>query len=204
MRPSSIRVVPLVLLPLLLASEAAAQRSTPFSAEIRGGAAVPVGSFRRVADVGWTAGAGAVYRFTRVVGVFLDYDRASMDSKSDATLGGSTLDGSITTSAVRTGVQWTFPVSWEHLHPYLRTGVFFGQVSADVDSGTGSRRVDADRLTSFSLGVGADVSIRPKIAITPGIRYNGYSPRFQLSGEESDVRLPVRYLSLTLGVRVSP
>jgi hypothetical protein len=197
-------VLAAAVLAVLPAVPARAQGPGPVALELRGGAAVPLGSFRKRVSTGTSYGALAELRLHRIVGLYAGYDRDSFGTRSGAELGGRTMSGDVESSAVRLGVQWALPVGGGPLEPFLRTGVLFDRVTAGFEGSGGARVEESDRVTAFNVEAGAGIAFGRSVAIVPGIRYFSLYPRFRAADPNGRAELHLQHLSLTLGLRVTP
>jgi hypothetical protein len=203
MQPRAV-VLAAVALVIVSVAPARAQAPRPVALELRGGAAIPLGSFRKRVGTGTSYGALAELRLHRIVGLYAGYDHDSFGTRDDAELGGRAMSGDVESSAIRLGVQWALPVGGGPLQPFLRTGVLFDRVTAGFEGSGGAREEESDRITAFNVEAGAGISFARSVAIVPGIRYYSLYPRFRAADPRGRAELHLQHLTLTLGLRVSP
>jgi hypothetical protein len=194
-------------LPLLVASvlalgarPARAQDLPPLVIEPRGGAALPVASFRTGPDHGGeiarapSFGLHFVYRSSAGWGPYGGFSQHRFDCGGDGCPGGEYVATSWDFGAQRTLGSF----GW------LRAGVLFARLERDVVVGAGSTpggRGAARAASSLSMGAeagaGLRVPLRGRMSLTPGVRYGWLNTRFRDGGP-----VGMRWLAADVGLAI--
>ena len=153
---------------------------TPFSFEVRGGAALPRGDFGDLADAGTTFGGSATFHFFPLLGVYGGYTQTSF--------GG---DGDWSESGFDAGVRASVPTLVLPFSPWAKAGLVFYQLDAEGES--------FDRSLGYELGAGVAWSVFPKITLTPGVSWVSYTAETNRT-ESGDV--DVSHLKVDVGIRL--
>ncbi|HEX8904529.1 MAG TPA: outer membrane beta-barrel protein [Longimicrobiaceae bacterium] len=197
---------PALLLGAFVALPARAQGILPFSAEVRGGVALPQGDFNDGADTGWGIGGTLRYRIAPMVDVYAGYDRFSFgaDSSSDFDEG---VDVSIRDEGFRAGARFTFPLAstLTGLSPWVEGGATFNRTTLHASDGSASIDVNSDRSVGFEVGAGLNFAVAPRVSLSPGVRYRSHKASFDDAidgGDGSDV--DANYFVVEVGLSIHP
>jgi hypothetical protein len=181
----------------LVASDASAQSSLPFSFEVRGGLGIKTEEFRpsdvdtRTASGGVGFGANAAFDFIPGVAVYAGYDRYSFNVAIDSPLGGSVEAEYIDQGFVAGARVAPMVSALLGFQPWARGGVLFHDLElTGVDE-------ESERSTGFEIGAGIDIPLGQVLSFTPGILYRQYSPDFG----ETDDDTKVSYFDISLGMK---
>lgn len=167
------------LLVAVAARPAAAQlipNFTPFSFEVRGGAALPQGDFGDDADIGLALAGSVTFHPAPILGVYAGYSQNEFgDDWKD--------------SGIDAGVRASIPTLILPFSPWAKAGIVYHQLENDL--------VEFDRELGYELGAGLAWSIFPKLTLTPGVSLTSYSVDGGALGD-----LDVRYLKVDIGARL--
>ena len=169
---------------------------------VRGGAAVPNGTFADPVQPGSTDGVvrgaktGTGYGVDAGVGLgplgfYAGYDR--YDFGCDACASNDKYKLSGVSAGVRLGVP-LFPI----IKPWVKAGVTFNEINSTA-TGTGATKIATDRTPGFEVGAGIDIPILGLFAITPQARYVGQ--KLDLKGLYSGTRTNVSYYTFDIGFK---
>ncbi len=193
------RSVPLVVVLLCLISTAEAQRipRLPLSLEVRAGAGVPIGDFASAdtppaAEPGIGFGAGAIFHASRTLGLYGGYSQTGFGCGD---CGIFNIDDTVTDRGFGLGAQASFARGPAGLLPWLRAGVIRHQLRF---TGGGSS-VTSDPAFGFAAGAGVAWSPAPRLTVTPGVHFRGYSADFPL-GTLPERSADVSYLGVDVGL----
>lgn len=192
------RSVPLLVVLLCLASAVQAQRipRLPLSLELRAGGGLPTGDFGSAdvppsAETGAGFGAGAVFHLTPVLGLYGQYNQTGFGCGDCGTFG---VDDTATDLGVGVGAQASFARGFGGVLPWVRAGIIRHQLRF---TGGGSSAT-SDPGIGFAAGAGIAWSPVPRVTITPGASFRGYSADFPL-GTLPDRSVDVSYVAADLG-----
>jgi hypothetical protein len=194
--------MPLVVLAALARPDAArAQDLPPLAIEMRGGAALPVSSFRTGPDQGGeivrapTFGLHFVYRSSAGWGPYAGFSQHRFDCADDGCPGAEYVVTTWDFGAQRTlgGYGW------------IRAGVLFGRLErefAPAGAPTANEGEGIPGVSSLSLGAeggaGVRVPLRGRLALTPGVRYGWLNTRFREDG-----LVQMRWVAADLGLAIA-
>jgi len=173
-----------------VASTANAQMgpTTPFSIEVRGGAALPTGDFGEGLNTGWTAGVTGQFNFTPMVGVYAGYSIASFSSDEDET--GEEID--VNDRGFNAGLRASFGPLAAGLSPWLKGGLVYNELEFEEEGVS----ITTDSKLGFEVGGGLAFPLGPRISVTPGVTYTMYS----FDDEDLDLDLDVSHVKLDIGL----
>jgi opacity protein-like surface antigen len=162
--------------------------TTPFSIELRAGAALPTGDFGDGLNTGWTAGLTGQYNFTPMIGVYAGYQIASFGA-DDEEAGDE--DISVNDRGFNAGLRASLsPLAG--FSPWLKGGLVYNELEIDVDG----ESVTTDSQLGFEVGGGLAFPLGPRISITPGVTYTMYS----FDDEDLDLDLDVSHVKIDIGL----
>ena len=201
MNPSRLpRLLQLVVLAALARGDAAhAQELPPLVIEMRGGAALPVSSFRTGPDQGGeivrapTFGLHFVYRSSAGWGPYAGFSQHRFDCADDGCPG-----------AEYVATTWDFGAQRTlGLHGWIRAGVLFGRLEREfAGAGAPPGEGGVAGVSSLSLGAeggaGVRVPLRGRLALTPGLRYGWLNTRFR-----DDGLMRMRWVAADLGLAIA-
>jgi hypothetical protein len=194
--------MPLVVLAALTPAGAARAQDLPaLVIEMRGGAALPVSSFRTGPDQGGeivrapTFGLHFVYRSSAGWGPYAGFSQHRFDCADDGCPGAEYV-----ATTWDLGVQRTLGA-----YGWIRVGVVFGRLEREF-AVAGVPAADAEvgvpGVSSLSLGAeggaGARVPLRGRLALTPGVRYGWLNTRFR-----DDGLVRMRWVAADLGLAIA-
>jgi hypothetical protein len=175
-----------------VAPVAAQAQVSPFSVEVRAGAAIPTGDWAKDDGETWVnTGYGfdvtAMYRVVPMFGVYGGFNYTSFGVKE---LSGADVNDSGFSVGLHVDV-----TDMGMMQPWFRVGGMFNQYQTKF----GGASFTTDRGFGFEAAGGVAVPVTPMISITPGVSFRSHKPKFE--GETSDEALS--YLGLSIGGRVS-
>lgn len=166
-----------------------AQRTSAFSATVRGGAALPTSDFGDDVDTGWGFSGDIQFAFHPRVGVYGGYNWHDFDREGD-------IDGSAASQGWNAGLQLIL-VPRDGLLPWARAGVVFMKLDGD-EAGAD---FDTDTELGFEAAIGVDWPLGDVLTFVPMIRYVGY----EVDGDQVPFtpvnNLDVNYLTLEAGLK---
>lgn len=173
----------------------ASAQGSRLSLEVRGGAALPVGSFEDGGSLGEPVESGAsfgarfVYRTATTTALQLGFsqDRASCGTCP----AGSPYVATLWDAGMRVGL------GLGEVHSWILLGVVFGRVERDLELDGRVTSAQSPLEAGGMLGVGFDAPLAGTLRIAPAVRWVGLNTRFP----ERDL-LRMRYAVLDLGVVV--
>lgn len=200
---------PVVLTALLLAAAplaAAAQSVLPISVEVRGGAGIPVGDFGGNAETGDQLGAktglplgvSVGYRVVPMLDIYGGYSRDSFGCSDQGEFDSSNCD--IRSKGFELGTRFSVP-GIVPLAPWVRAGALFHQLEISGSEGGFSASITSKRSFGYEIGGGISLPIMPTLALTPGVRYRGYTAKFDNIFGEGSGEGDVSYVVLDVGLR---
>jgi len=180
---------------------AGAQELPPLVVEMRGGAALPVSSFRTGPDQGGAIerapsfGLHFVYRSSGGWGPYVGFSQHRFDCGADGCPGAEYVATLWDVGAQRTLGDYA----------WLRAGMLFGRMERDFVAGVPDEAGGAARRRRTSaLGLGAEagaglrIPLRGRMAFTPGVRYGWLNTRFRDAG-----LMEMRWVSADLGLAIA-
>lgn len=172
----------LALVGLLGAPATAEAQEGPLSVEGRVGVTFPTGD---LADAGGEAGlsfAGdLLYNFTPRWSAYAGWKSDNFNCDGCA--------GDFSSSGPHAGVKLVFPREGDAL-PWLSGGLLL----AEAEAVQGGAIVKSSRSPALELGIGIDLALQERLALTPAVRYNFYSADLPVSD------LTFSYFVLDLGL----
>lgn len=169
---------------------------TPFSVELRGGAAVPAaqGEFDRNVGPGYTAGGGVGFQVAPLVGLYAGYTRSVFPASDDGELGG---DGDLVIAGLDAGVRLDITTPGSRLDPFVRAGVLYGRLQAEgfADAETNFR---SGSSLGYQVGAGVGIDLLPRVQLTPAVTFTGF--RFETDDARDNVA--AGHVRLDVGLRV--
>ena len=187
-------LAPALLLGFALARPAAAQTPLPLSFEVRGGVGLPTGDFNDGAGTGWILGGTVRYRAQAVIDVYGGFDFASFPPDEEE----PGVDIAFRDYGVRAGVRYELMAVAPAITPWLEAGLLVNRTSVKASDDEVSATVDADWALGFESGAGLSISIGPRAALTPGVRFRSHKADF---GDEIGSST-ASYIVVDLGVLV--
>jgi hypothetical protein len=175
-----------------LAQAAHAQSPHTFSAEVRAGAALPMGEFADSARTGWIGDVTLRYQASSAVGVYAGFDFASFPPAEDAPGVGR----AIRDVGVRSGIRAALPLSGAAVTPWVEAGLLFNRATLWAHSGVSTGTRNAGWALGGEAGAGINMSLGRQAAFTPGVRFRSHNANF---GSESG-SITVSYLAVELGL----
>ncbi|HEX8694064.1 MAG TPA: porin family protein [Longimicrobium sp.] len=165
--------------------------TTPFSVEVRGGAALPQGDFGDGLDTGWGLGLNASYNFTPMLAVYAGYSFNSFAVEDD----GEEFDADVNDRGFDAGLRAGFaPIGG--FSPWVRGGLVFHEIEIeDNDSGLSAT---TDSNLGFEVGGGLSFPLGPRISVTPGVSYT----RYTIDDEDLEEDLDVSHLKIDIGLHI--
>jgi len=158
------------------AAHAQALPPTPFSLEVRAGAAIPTGDLKEVAKTGYTVGANVSYAATPMFSIFGGYTMNSFGVKDDVTPEeGEELpeDASfrVRVSGPEAGVRVNVPVTG-NVAPFVKASALVNRFSVSFSSDEVNGTIgDTDWHVGFDVGAGVAIPLGPRVSVTPAVSY---------------------------------
>jgi opacity protein-like surface antigen len=163
--------------------------TTPFSIEVRAGAAFPTGDFGEGLNTGWTAGLTGQYNFTPMIGVYAGYQFASFSTDDEEV--GEDEDVNLNDRGFNAGLRASLsPLAG--FSPWVKGGLVYNELEFEVDG----ESVTSDSKLGFEVGGGLAFPLGPRISVTPGVTYTMYS----FDDEDLDLDLDVSHLKVDIGL----
>lgn len=180
---------------LVLASSVSAQQ--PWTAELRGGVAVPTVDV--VGDLGTGNGAaleGSLsYRFSPFLGAYVAWDWVRFSPETSFAGPDVVFEGTGYLAGLRFEHPLTEAVPFD---VWVRAGVRYDHL--ELDDASGEIIAGTDRDVGFDVGSGVAVEVAEGWTVTPGVRYRAVSHDVQLSPSRTE-EADLRHVVLDLGVR---
>jgi opacity protein-like surface antigen len=157
-------------------AHAQALPTTPFSLEVRAGAAIPTGDLKEVAKTGYTVGANVSYAATPMVSIFGGYTMNSFGVKEDVTTeeGEAFPDDAslrVRVSGPEAGVRVNVPVAGS-IAPFVKASALVNRFSLSISSDDASGTFGDDEWhVGFDVGAGVAIPLGPRISVTPAVSY---------------------------------
>ncbi|HEX2204330.1 MAG TPA: outer membrane beta-barrel protein [Longimicrobium sp.] len=160
---------------------------TPFSFEVRGGAAIPTGDLSgdRDAEPGLALGATATLHFIPLVGVYGGYSRAQFGA------GG---DGEYTDQGIDVGLRLGIPTPLIPIDPWIKAGLTYHSLEASGFT-LPVNNFEADASLGYEVGAGLGFGFGP-LSLTPGISWVSYDYDAGASDERAS------FVRVDIGARV--
>jgi hypothetical protein len=183
----------IALAALLAAAPGRAQDIPPLVIEPRGGAALPVASFRTGPDQGGeiarapSFGLHFVYRSPAGWGPYGGFSQHRFDCGGDGCPGGEYVATTWDFGAQRT----LGALGW------LRAGMLFARLERDFAGGTSPAHATSSLSLGAEAGAGLRIPLRGRMSLTPGIRYGWLNTRFR-----DDGLVEMRWLAADVGLAI--
>lgn len=146
---------------------------TPFSFEVRGGAALPTGDFKDIGlNPGPTYGANVTFHAAPMIGLYGAYSRSEFSADDD--LQALRGDGKFTIEGFSGGVRLGIPTPMIPIDPWVKAGAVYHRAEAEEFTTT-SFNGPSERKLGFEVGVGLGLGLGPKVSITPGVSYTQFN-----------------------------
>lgn len=134
---------------------------TPFSFEARGGAAIPTGDLKQLANPGYSLGASVTYHAFPTVGIYGGVSQARLDGKGEG--------GSYNDRGGELGVRVGIPTPLIPIDPWIKGGLLWHKISSSGFTDPNLNQ-DSDFKTGVEVGAGLGFGFGP-ISITPGVTW---------------------------------
>ena len=183
-----------MLAALAPARRARAQDLPPLVIEVRGGAALPVSSFRTGPDQGGdivrapTFGLHFVYRSSAGWGPYAGFSQHRFDCADDGCPGAEYVATTWDFGGQRTLGRF----GW------IRAGVVFGRLEREFALGEGATAGVSSLSMGAEGGAGVRVPLRGRLALTPGARYGWLNTRFR-----DGALVQMRWVAADLGLAIA-
>lgn len=164
-----------------------AQRTSAFSATLRGGAALPTSDFGEEVDTGWGFSGDVQFAFHPRVGVYAGYNWHDFDGEGDS-------EASISSQGWNGGLQLIL-VPRDGVLPWARAGVVYMKLDGDDDTGD----FETDTELGFEAAIGLDWPLGDVLTFVPMIRYVGYE--VDLDPGTSGGNFDITYLTIEAGLK---
>jgi opacity protein-like surface antigen len=148
---------------------------TPFSVEVRGGAAFPRDA--EGVKTGYTIGADLGVNVMPAVSLYAGYSRS--------TFGEDGGDGDATLSGFDVGARVEIPTPLIPIDPWIKAGAVFHKLDIDGEEAS-------DRETGYELGAGVGFGLIPKVTLSPSVTYTKIGGDLDASHVRAEVALRVR------------
>jgi hypothetical protein len=185
-----------------LAGTASAQMgpTTPFSVEVRAGAALPTGDFGDVVSTGWTVGIDGTFNITPMFGIYGGYSYSSyaLDEELEDLFG----EADVTEQGFDAGVKATLGGGTLPFTPYLRGGLIFHKLGGEFED-EDVETEDSDYELGFEVGGGLMFPLGPRISVTPSVSYTSFSiSEDEDEIDEFDVDISAFKIGIGLNIRI--
>lgn len=157
-------------------AEAQTLPTTPFSIEVRGGAAIPTGDLGDGAKTGYTLGANAQFALNPMFGLYAGYAYNSFGVDED---GADDFD--VVDQGFRGGVMVNVPAATLPVAPFVFGGLVYNELEFQVQNAS----VTSDAQVGFEVGGGVAIPLGPRVSFTPAVSYTRWS--LDEDGAELDV-----------------
>lgn len=165
---------------------------TPFSVEVRGGAALPQGDFGEDLETGYTFGGNVGFQAVPMLGFYAGYTRSSFGIEDNGE------DGSrITDQGFDAGVRFAIPTPLIPIDPFVKVGAIYHKLGIDGDGVD----FEFDSELGFEVGAGLGFNILPKVQLTPAVTYSQFNVSDDTFDEEG-LDLDVKNLRVDVGLRI--
>lgn len=176
---------------LMAAGTATAHAQSPFSLELRGGAAIPTADLD---DSSMKSGVGfelmAGYRLLPHVGLYAGWDWHRL--ATDEPFAGADYDVEDTGYAF--GLQFRHPFT-DRLGGWVRGGGIYNHIELENDDG--DIVADSGHELGWEAGGGLSFAVSDRFALTPGVRYRTFSANLDVG--QSDIPVDLSYLTAEIG-----
>ncbi|MDB4950814.1 MAG: outer membrane protein beta-barrel protein [Gemmatimonadetes bacterium] len=168
---------------------------TPFSVEVRAGAAVPTSDFKKDLDLstGYTVSGNVTYHAMPLLGIYAGYSYDKYKSPGLSDLAGATVH--VVDRGFNAGVRLGIPTPLIPIDPYVKAGVLVGH-TIRLESGS-DHSDNVDGKVGFEVGAGVGFTLGPKISVTPGVTFQSYSLKDSTSGDTK-----VQSVKADIGIRI--
>jgi opacity protein-like surface antigen len=190
-------LVALAAVALAGSAQAQAIPVSPFSVEVRGGLAFPTGDLDDIADSGISVGANGTFMFTPMLGLYagFTYNAFGLPEEADDL----DIDGSVNTYGLDAGVKAMFATPTLPVTPFLKGGLVYHKISADIEDVELGEELESDSGLGFEVGGGVMVPLGPRLSFTPGVSYTSFKPKFD--GEDGDENVTSFRVDVGLNIR---
>ncbi len=180
---------------LVLAPSVSAQE--PWTAELRGGVAVP--TIDVVGDLGTGNGfaleASISYRFVPFLGAYVASDMVGFNPETSFAGPDVDFDG----TGYAAGLRFEHPVTEAvPFDVWVRAGVRYDHL--ELEDASGETIAGTGRDVGFEVGGGLAVQVADAWSVTPGVRYRAVTHDVQLSPSRTE-EADLRHVVVDLGVR---
>lgn len=169
---------------------------TPFSFEVRGGLAFPMGEFGEGDDgedgaikSGTTLGANATFHFMPMLGIYAGYTRNQFDIDGLD-------DSSVIDQGFEGGIRVAIPTPLIPIDPYVKAGLVYHTLEYSDVPILGD--IKTDNSLGFEVGAGVGIGLGPKLSFTPQVTYTRYEPKFDDEGLDFNVE----HIRVDVGLRL--
>lgn len=138
--------------------------TTPFSVEVRGGLALPVGEDMDGLEAGLVFGGDVIYQASPMIGVYGGYAFQTWALEVEEEI-------DFRVHGFEAGARLSFSPMAGGLTPFLKGGVLFNQAELSDDS-EGTEDPESDWEAGFQLGGGVDYRLGNRLSFTPQASYN--------------------------------
>lgn len=166
---------------------------TPFSFEVRGGAAFPTGDLADEdlgnAETGWTIGGSVGMQVIPFVGlgVYAGFTRSEFGTADSDDL-------TYIAEGFDAGVRWNVPTPLLPIDPWIKAGLVLHTFDAQAEG----EDFESERGLGFEIGGGLGFSLTNKLSITPGVSYTSFS--YEVDGEDDEVT--INHIKVDVGLRL--
>ena len=186
-------LAPVVLLGAAVAHPAFAQTLHPVSFEARAGAAFPERDSREL-DIGWIVDATLRYELLPGLDAYAGYSFGS----STLDIDDEAVDVDIRDHGFRSGLRADLRVGMPKATPWVEFGVLLNRIEVKASNSDDSASEHSEWGLGFEAGAGLSFPVRPRISLTPGIRYRTHKIEFEGTGGTGHAD----YIVVDLGVNV--
>ena len=177
----------------LLAAVPGASAQSLLSVEIAPRFVMPVSTFGDQGAESTTAVTGAVFlRVFSGLSVYGGWDRTSFDC------GPCSGSGALDVSGPFAGLEAQLSAD-RRVRPWFRAG--FGRRTTESDIPTAV--VETEKTWGIHLGLGIQVDVVERVALTTGARFETLDPSLELGSDATELGTPVSYASFELGIRLN-
>jgi opacity protein-like surface antigen len=162
---------------------------TPFSFEVRGGLAAPLGDFGETTgpfgDVksGTTLGANVTLHFMPLLGLYGGYSYNSFSVANN--------DNNLVDQGVEAGLRLAIPTPLIPIDPYVKGGAVYHRIGQENAS-------DSDNSLGLEVGAGIGIGLGPKLSFTPQVTYTSYESK----GSDREADRKVSHVRVDVGLRI--
>lgn len=170
-------------------AQAASVPTSPFSVEVRAGAAVPTGDLSDINKTGYTVGANVSFAVSPMLSVYGGYTMNSFGFKDefvDDGSGDSDASARLGVSGPEAGLKINIPTAGT-IVPFVKGAALYHRYSLSVSSSDGSATVNDDQWRwGFEAGAGVAIPLGPRLSVTPAVSYTKVE---HATGVKADVGL---------------